>query len=81
MQTTICLIIMQISICLIIVQTTICLIIMQIWYSCFRCYYPLHRGSSCTGPTVVDKEQNTITDVVMVFILDQGMILNSSQSG
>ena len=29
----------------------------------------------------VDREQYTITDVVMIFILDQGMILNSSQSG
>ena len=46
-----------------------------------RCYYPLHRGSSCTGPMAVDREQNTMTDVVMVFILDQGMILNSSQNG
>ena len=25
-------------------------------------YYPLHRGSSGTGPTAVDREQNTITD-------------------
>ena len=37
--------------------------------------------SSCTGPMMVDREQNTMTDVAMVFILDQGMILNSSQSG
>ena len=42
---------------------------------------PLHRGSSCTGPMAVDREQKTITDVAMVFILDQGMILNSSQRG
>ena len=26
-------------------------------------YYPLHRGSSGTGPMVVDREQNTITDI------------------
>ena len=26
-------------------------------------YCPLHRGSSGTGPMVVDREQNTITDV------------------
>ena len=48
---------------------------------CCRCYYSLDRGSSCTGPTAVDREQNTITDVAMIFILDQGMIPNSSQSG
>ena len=45
----------------------------------YGCYYPLCRGSLCNGPMVVDREQNTITDDVMVFILDQSMILNSSQ--
>ena len=28
-----------------------------------RAYYPLHRGSSGTGPMTVDREQNTITDI------------------
>ena len=26
-------------------------------------YYPLHRGSSGTGPTAVDREQKTLADV------------------
>ena len=26
-------------------------------------FYPLHRGRSGTGPMVVDREQNTITDI------------------
>ena len=26
-------------------------------------YYPLHMGSLGTGPTVVDREQNTMTDI------------------
>ena len=51
----------------------------HISFICRGCYYPLHRGSSGTGPTAMDRRQNTITDVMMVFILDQGMILNSSQ--
>ena len=28
-----------------------------------QAYYPLHRGSLGTGPTVVDREQNTLTDI------------------
>ena len=28
-----------------------------------QAYYPLCRGSSGTGPMVVDREQNTVTDV------------------
>ena len=38
---------------------------------CCRCYYPWQKGSSCTGPTAVDRIQNTINGVVKIFILDQ----------
>ena len=32
-------------------------------FSLLWAYYPLHRGSSGTGPMAVDREQNTITDI------------------
>ena len=63
------------------ILTHICMHLYMYVCMCHGHYYPLHRGSSCTGPTAVDREQNTITDVAIVFILDQGVILNSSQSG
>ena len=41
-------------------------------------YYPLHRGSSGTGPMAVDREQNTVIDDKDGIYSGGGMALTSS---